>query len=49
MYNHTKVHPECLFINYEIDALPTALTRHLPLYILVLRVHFTVRLSLHVC
>ena len=49
MYNHTKVHPECLLKNYETDVLPTALTRHLPLYKLVLLIHFTVRLSLHVC
>ena len=36
MYNHTKVHPECFFINYETDML----TRHLLLYKLVLLVHF---------
>lgn len=45
MYNHTKVHPEYLFINYETDTL----TRHLLLYKLLLLVHFIMRLSLHMC
>lgn len=44
MYNHTKVHPEYPFINYETDTL----TRHLLLYKLLLLVHFIMRLS-HMC